>query len=296
MTGSIEEITQNIVEIAQGHAPADAAFLIKRSKQAGTPLLWEEIISIERGGKSRYSTLRSFVNAGGSSIGSWEGPADEKAIKAIASALLQANFLDIANSPIAPGGEEDRWEIAVQDGDAILASAGDPDVLMQLSELDVQLRRIANTLVASGSGSALNIQLVIEQKGAVAEIQVALTNEGNMDFQIQNPFLSSADTLNFLRVEIGAIPVEVPGVTGTEIMYRPLMLPISGTPVAPWDQECVIIKAGQNVLCPFQLKLDLSVHRGHVIQATYSHYGNTQTHADLPLVRGRVFSTETQLT
>jgi hypothetical protein len=288
-------VARVIERIAGGQAPAGTKFCLKQIRRTGTPLLWEEMISIELGGNSHYTTLRSFVNAGGQPIGSWIRPADEGTVRALAEALLQVKFWEIPSTPIAPGGEENRWECSVQDGEVILSVGGDPGIMMKLSPVEVLLRGIANELVASRSGAALNCLLLIQSKGTAAAVQVALVNEGDRDFQIQNPFKRSDGDINFLRVEVGAAPVAVPGVTGSDIAYRPLVIPNIGKFPAPWDRDCVVIKAGEKVICPFKIGIDLAAHRGHFVRAIYSHYGQIAINADLPLVRGRVFSNETPL-
>ncbi|MCP4341878.1 MAG: hypothetical protein GY799_24090 [Desulfobulbaceae bacterium] len=116
-----------------------------------------------------------------------------------------------------------------------------------------------------------------------------------MDFQIRNPFISSNDKINFLQVELGEAPVEVPGVTNASIVYRPLMLPSSEILPEPWGHNNIVLKARTKTICPFQLQIDLLAQRNHFIRATYSHYGNTSNKPDLPLVRGRVFSKELML-
>jgi len=295
LTTTKSSVAEVIERIARGQAPAGTKFCIKQIRRAGTPLLWEETISIELGGKSRYLTLRSFVDAGGWPIGIWEGPADEQTVLALAETLLRVKFWDIPSTSIPPGGEENRWECSVQDGEVFLSVGGDPDIMIKMSPVDVQLRRIANDLIASRSGAVFNCRIFVHRKGTTAEVQVALVNEGRKDFQIQNPLKSSDDGINFLRVEMGAAPVEVPGLTGSDIVYRPLIIPNIGKPPAPWDRDCIVLKAGEKVICPFKLRIDLSAHRGHFVRAIYSHYGNIVAHPDLPLIRGRVFSNETQL-
>ena len=295
MSGSIEHIAHTINQLSIGQAPAGTKCSLKRIRRGGTPLFWEETIFIELGGKVRYLTLRSFVDAGGWPIGIWEGPADEQTVRALAKTLLQVKFWDIPSSSVAPGGEETRWECSVRDGEISLSVGSAPGILMKMSPVDVQFRRIANDLIASHSGAALNCKLCVYPKGTTAEVQVALVNEGNRSFQIQNPLKSSDDGINFLRVEMGAAPVEVPGVTGSDIAYRALNIPNIGEFSAPWDQDCIILKAGEQVICPFKLQIDLSAHRGCFVRAIYSHYGTIGTHADLPLIRGRVLSNEAQL-
>jgi len=196
---------------------------------------------------------------------------------------------------VASGGEENRWECSVREGEICLSAGSGPGILMKMSPVDLQLRQIANDLIASRRGAALNCKLHVNPKGTIAEVQVALVNEGNRDFQIQNPLKGSDESINFLRVELGAAPAEVPGVTGSDIAYKPLNLPNVSRLSAPWDQDCIVLKAGQEVTCPFKLPIDLSAQRGHFIRAIYSHYGTNATHADLPLIRGRVFSKETQI-
>jgi hypothetical protein len=295
MSVSIEQLIENINQIAMGQAPAGTKFCIKQIRQRGTPSLWEETVSIEFSGKSHHSTLRSFIDAGGQPIGIWEGPTAEAAVRALAETLLQVKFWDIPKKPIEPGGEVNRWECYVQNEEMFLSVDANPDIMIKMSPIDEQLRRIANDLIASRSGTALNCRILIQPQGTTAEVQVALVNEGNKDFQIQNSLKCSDGNINFLRVEMGAAPVEIPGVTGSDIAYRPVILPNNERPPVPWDQDCIILKAGENVICPFQLRIDLPAHRGHFVRAIYSHYGNIPAHADLPLVRGRVFSNETQL-
>jgi hypothetical protein len=228
-------------------------------------------------------------------MGHWEKPAAEQTIRSIAETLLQLKFSDIDSTPVAPGGEENKWELAVEDKEVILFTSGDPNTTMKLSALDVQLRRIANNLIASKNGAALNIQLLVKRVDTMAEVQVALINKSNMDFQIQNPFISSNEKINFLQVELGEAPVEVPGVTNAGIVYRPLMLPSSEILPEPWDQDNIVLKAGTKIICPFQLQIDLLAQRNHFLRATYSHYGNTSSNPNLPLVRGRVFTSELKL-
>jgi hypothetical protein len=115
--------------------------------------------------------------------------------------------------------------------------------------------------------------------------------------QISTPhgMTNSNDKVNFLQVELGEAPVEVPGVTNAGIVYRPLMLPSSEILPEPWDQNNIVLKAGTKIICPFQLQIDLLAQRNHFLRATYSHYGNTISNPNLPLVRGRVFTNELKL-
>lgn len=130
-------------------------------------------------------------------MGHWEKPAAEQTIRSIAETLLQLKLCDIDSTPVTPGGEENKWELSVKDGDIVIATGGDPDIMMKLSQLDVQLRHIAK-------------------------------------------------------------------------------------------------KPGRKI-CPFQLQIDLLAQRNHFLRATYSHYGNTSSNPNLPLVRGRVFTNELKL-
>lgn len=291
----MQQVIQDLTRVSTGEAPAGTKCSLTRIRRGGTPLLWEETISIELGGKAHYSSLRSFVDAAGWPIGIWETPANEQTVRALARTLLEVKFWDIPIPPVAPGGEENRWECSVGNGVISLSADDGPGILMKMAKVDLLFRRIANDLIASRSGAALNCKLHISHRGTTAEVEVALVNEGNMDFQIQNPLKSPDVRNNFLRVEIGAVPAEVPGVTGSEIAYKPLDFPDTGKPSAPWDQDCIILKAGQEVIWPFKLPIDLSARRGQFVRAIYSHYGTTRTHAGLPLVRGRVLSSETQL-
>jgi hypothetical protein len=282
-------------QIAKGEAPGGTKFGMKRIRRGGTPLFWEETISIELGGKVGYSSVRSFVDAADWPIGVWEGPAEDHTIRALAQSLLQTKFWDIPSGATASGGEENRWECTLNDGKITLSVGSGSGVLMTMSPVDTQFRRIANDLIASRRGSALKCELTIQQEGITGWAQVALVNEGSKDFQIQNPFKGADDKINFLRVEVGAAPEETPGVTGSDILYKPLANPDMGKPSSPWDQDCIVLKAGEKILCPFQVRIDLRSHRGHYVRAIYSHYGSTAVYPDLTLVRGRAFSKEIRL-
>ena len=126
---------------------------------------------------------------------------------------------------------------------------------------------------------------------------LALNRKGKRDCVIQNPFIlakANAKT-DFIRVEVGAPPVREPGVTGSGIQYIPLPMPQPAKLVAPWNEEYVILHAGEGIICPQKMNVDLSIYRGYFIRAVYSHYGIPATTHDLPLVRGRVFSHVLQL-
>jgi len=291
-------VTEVLKLIARGQAPKGTKFAIKHSRRAGTPLLWEEVISIELDGNMHYSTLRSFVDAGGSPIGFWAGASDPGTVQALAETLLQVKFRDIPSTPIMPGGEANSWEVMIQDEKIVITTGDDPDIMMELSPVDVLLRRTANQLVSSHNGAALKLQLFTEIKGKTATVQVAFINDGDKDLQIQNPLIQADHDKTFLQIEIGVPPVEVAGITGADIKYQPLSLPSIKNPPAPWDKPYIALKAGEQIVCPLQLPIDLPTHLGHFIKATYANYApneNSTASSSLPLIRGQVFSLENKL-
>ena len=134
MSEPMQQVIQDLTRVSTGEAPAGTKCSLTRIRRGGTPLLWEETISIELGGKAHYSSLRSFVDAAGWPIGIWETPANEQTVRALARTLLEVKFWDIPIPPVAPGGEENRWECSVGNGVISLSADDGPGILMKMAK------------------------------------------------------------------------------------------------------------------------------------------------------------------
>ena len=294
-----QESIDNILQrISTGAAP-DVEFAVEWARSYERPLLWEERILIRQGHHQSYSTIRSFVDAAGAPIGKWETQTDPRAVQPLARELLYARIWELTSPPTESGGERNIWSyrIGEYDGALSISSASD-EMSLKISEVDIQMRSIANSLVASKSGASVLCHLnLIDSSAHWVYAQITLVNEGRRDCVIQNPLiLSKANAkTDFIRVEVGPPPVREPGVTGSGIQYIPLPMPQPAKLVAPWNEEYVILHAGEGIICPQKMNVDLSIYRGYFIRAVYSHYGIPATTHDLPLVRGRVFSHVLQL-
>jgi len=293
MSMAQEDIDNILQRISTGAGPV-VEFAVEWSRSYGRPLLWEERISIRQGHHQSYSTIRSFVDAAGAPMGKWETQSDPRAVQSLARELLYARIWELTSPPTESGGEKNIWSyrIGEYDGALSIPSTSD-DMLLKISEVDIQMRSIANSLVASKSGASVLCHLnLIESSENWVYAQITVVNEGRRDCVIQNPFiLSKANAkTDFIRVEVGPPPVKEPGVTSSGIQYIPLPMPQPAKLVTPWNEEYVILHAGESIACPQKVDINLSTYRGYFIRAVYSHYGIPAVPHELPLVRGRVFS------
>jgi hypothetical protein len=292
MSTAQEDMDNILQRISAGAAP-DVEFAVEWSRSYGRPLLWEERISIRQGHHQSYSTLRNFVDAGGAPIGKWETQTDPRAVQSLARELLYARIWELTSPSTESGGEKNIWSYRIGEYDGALSIPSTSDMLLTMSDVDIQMRSVANTLVASKSGASVLCHLnLIEPSENWVYAQIAMVNEGKWDCVIQNPFiLSKANAkTDFIRVEVGAPPVREPGVTSSGIQYIPLPMPEPAKLVTPWNEEYVILHAGEGITCPQKVNVNLSTYRGYFIRAVYSHYGTPAVPHELPLVRGRVFS------
>jgi len=288
------QIAEALKRVATGSGAAEK-FSVARARSAGEPILWQEKISLALGGQAGYSTLRSFVDAGGVPIGVWDAPAEGAVVQAVATALLESKFWELGAEPMAPGAEVTTWSCATRDGDFALSANEGADLFMQMARVDLELRRSANSLVASGNGAALSCGLELANTGRVTVARISLANEGRRDCQIQNPLKGEAGPNAFLRLELGPLPRAEHGVTGPDVAFAPLPLPEIKELVAPWDQPVLVLRAGEKLACPFKHDIATSDYEGHYVRAVYSHYGTAILKPELPRIRGRVFSVERQL-
>lgn len=297
MSMAQESIDNILQRISTGAAP-DVEFTVDWSRSYGRPKLWDERISIRQGHQQSYSTIRSFVDAAGAPIGRWETQADPRAVQSLARELLYSRLWELTSPPADSGGERNIWNYNIGDYEGTLSLMSTSEMLVTMSDVDIQMRNIANSLVALKSGASVLCNLkLIEPSENWIYAQVTMVNEGKLDCVIQNPFtlLKSNPNTVFIRAEVGAPPVREPGTTSPGIQYVPLPMPEPAKLVTPWNEEYIILHSGESITCPQKVYVDLSTYRGHFIRAVYSHYGTPAVPHDLPLVRGRVFSHVLQL-
>ncbi|MEW6602221.1 MAG: hypothetical protein AB1499_14705, partial [Nitrospirota bacterium] len=213
--------------------------------------------------------------------------------QSLARALLYSRMWELPSPPGGSGGEQYNWYYWVGEYDGTLSVPSGSEMLITLSEVDLQMRNIANMLVAAKSGASVLCHLeLVEQSGNWIYARISMMNEGKKDCVIQNPFiLSKANPkTDFIRIEAALPPVSEPGVTTSGFQYMPLPMPDPGKLAAPWDEEYVILRAGESIGCPQKISINLSTYRGYFVRAVYSHYGMPAAAPDLPLVRGCAFS------
>ena len=292
MNADHEAIAETLQRIAGGLGPDDR-LIMERFQTAGTPSYWEEEITIEHNGRQRYLRVRSPVDEGGASIGLWESPADPRAVRAIANALYKTQIWNLSDAPVEPGEELITWRYVADDEEGTLSVPAGSPILSTLSNLDLQLRRLANLLVGTGNGAALECELILGRPidGAISA-GIALVNHGKQDCLVQNPLMPSRRESDYIRIEAGAAPAEAPGVTGLGIRYVPLPMPRPEVLSPPWDQELVPLKANSRVNWPVTVPLRIASLQGNFARAVYSHYGTATGTPELPVVRGRAFSIE----
>jgi hypothetical protein len=268
-------------------------FFIQRERSKAN--LFNEVIRVEQGGNQFYSTIRSPVSAGGFPIGIWEAPAEQQSLKALAKRLYGCRIWEISDEPLVSGGEVHALRIEIDRHRVGIVIRGGSPILMKISPLDVELRRIANTLIASKNGRSLRCELRLSQPlGGWVNAQIILINDGNKSCILQNPLATGISDLDFLRIEVGPPPISQPGVTCEGIRYEPLAMPESRDFAPPWDKEEFVLDAGQRIAYPDQLPINASKYKRYFIRAAYSHYGNSAVR-DIPIIRGCVFSEEIQL-
>jgi hypothetical protein len=274
---------------------ADDRILLERYTRAGEPIYWEEHITIEHGALQRYVRIRSAADEGGAPIGIWQSATDAKAVQTIAHAHYVSQAWTLASSNIAPGEEVITWRYVINDETWQLSAVAGSPLLITLGNVDQAFRRVANVLVASGSGAAVVSELLVERlSDGVWNASIALINRGKQDCFLQNPLIAKGSD-DYLRIEVGSVPSDPPGTTGLGIQYEPLAMRVTEPLPERWKEPLLMLKAGERLICPVQNELRSAALRGYFARAVYSHYGNPLVKLALPVVRGRVFSTEQRL-
>lgn len=282
--------------LAAGVGPG-AVFAVERSQVAGSPSLWEDVISLESGGEQRYLRVRSQADEGGAPIGRWAAPAPAARATALAAALREAAIWTLQSEAIAPGEEVITWRWVTEVGvGEVTVPAGSP-VLTRLAPLDLEFRRVANELVQAHGGVELTCQVsLVEQAGNEGSSGTMwLVNEGDRDCLVANPLIRTGRGSDFCRLELGHLPEEQPGVTGQGITYAAMPMPGLKSLPPPWDNPYLVLRAGDFLECPVSTPLRTPGSGRHFLRAVYSRYGDEVEIGGMPVVRGRAFSEEHEL-
>ncbi len=292
----------------QGHADAlgrlaaglsaDSIFAVERSQVAGTPALWDEMITLQAGGEQRFLRVRSSADEGGAPIGRWWSPAPAARAQSLAKALHDAAIWTLQSAPVAPGEELITWRWVTAAGVGRLSVTAGSPLLIQLTKLDLEFRRVANELVNGHLGAELTCQVSLAEpdtEGGATDGSVWLVNEGSHDCLVANPLLRTGRGSDFFRLELGHLDQEEPGVTGLGIQYSAMPMPRMDAPPPPWDNPYLLLRAGDFLECPVGVPLNPPGQGRHFLRAVYSRYGDDSVIGGVPVVRGRAFSEEHEL-
>ena len=290
-------ISEALARLAGGVGERDI-FAVERSQRAGSPALWEEVISLHSGrqGEQRYLRVRSQADEGGAPIGLWWGPATTKRATALAAALHDAAIWTMPDEAVAPGEEMITWRWVTAAGVGSLSVPGGSPCLNRLRQLDLELRRVANALTRNHGGVELTCQVsLLDKEEGEAAACIWLVNEGDHDGLVENPLLPSRRGSDFCRLEMGHLPDETEGVTSLGIRYSALPRPRQDSLPPPWNSSHLLLRAGDFLECPFSIPLHPQGSGRRFLRAVYSCYGDDRVIGNLPVVRGRAFSEEHEL-
>jgi len=264
---------------------------------AGEPVLWEETIAFERGGFQTFSRIRSPVDEGGAAIGTWSMPADDWQTQPLAAALCQVDFWNHkSEADLMPGMNIVNWSCVTREGTLDLMAAGTSPLVQQLAPLDLELRRLANDLENSHQGASLRVTLDVQQVGRNLAVRVGLVNDGNSPCIVINPFSIEETDLDYFRLESALMVPEEPGVTGygADFQAAPWDLP-GGGQADFWQDTYLLVSPGRPLVMP-EATLGPLVPGSYLLRAVYSNYGLLRSIAGVPVIRGRAFSNEAELT
>jgi hypothetical protein len=286
-------ISDALERLSRGVGARDI-FAVERTQRAGSPALWEEVISLHAGGQQRYLRVRSQADEGGAPIGRWWAPAPAGRATALATALRDAAIWTLSDEPVAPGEEIITWRWVTGAGVGKLSVPAGSPTLRQLAPLDLELRRVANALTRGHGGVELTCQVSIldQAEAGLGTANIWLVNDGDQDCLVENPLRASARGSDFCRLELGHLPEEEEGVTGLGIRYGALAMPTLSSLPPPWDSSHLMLRAGDFLECPLAVPLRPPLSGRHFLRAVYSRYGTDDEIGGVPVVRGRAFSEE----
>lgn len=285
----INERLTRLIQTGQGN------FSLERYQASGEPIFWEENIQIDASGKQSCKRLRSAVDQGGEAIGHWLAAAEPEYVQLLAQELLRLNFWQLEDESIEPGEEAIQWKCRLGKAQKSLLVAADGDMLMPLSNLDLIMRRIANSLRDKQQGGMLITELALETQGTErAFLNLAISNPGQSSAYVGNPVLGNGAN-DFLSIELGQATPSRAGVTDIGVLYQRYPVPTLKQTPAPWEQPYIELQPGTRLIWPEKIPLDLKNFHGFFIRASYSYYSDVPLQHNMQVVRGRAYSNELQL-
>jgi len=280
-------------------APRPNDFLaVGRGQTAGEPIFWQESIAFARGLTQSYSRTRSGADEGGAPIGTWTTAAEEWRVQTLARVLSEvAIWSRESDRDLAPGMEIVNWTCVTDDGVFDLFVASSSPLLQAFMPVDLELRRLANFVEESRQGASLRVVLQVQMSGTHISVQTGFINDGNRPCLIINPFLYEQTDQNFFRLECAAQPEEQPGVTGYGAEFQAQPVEWLPEPVPdPWADEYLLLLPQRLLVLPVSPPVGPFEPGAYMLRAVYSNYRFLDIIAGVPVIRGRVFSNEVEIT
>lgn len=294
MSNAKAQIAQTLSRLASTPGTTDF-FAVQRVQVAGEPTGWRDEITFERGQFQTYARNRSAADEGGPPIGVWRAPAEDWRTQAIADALCRARIWSLeSDAEIEPGKEVVNWTCVTSQGVLDLCAPTSSPLLRALMPVDVELRRIANTLEEQRTGAQMRTALRAQLRGTSAVLTLAFGNDGTRRYILPNPLRFAGSAENYFRVEIAPMPQELPNETGYGAVFEPvqLKLPAPEALGEPWQDEYFLIGPGERVVLPSTPVIGPLKPGSYLLRAVYSNYGLLGAIAGVPVIRGRSFSNE----
>lgn len=298
MSNTRTAIAQTLARLAATPG-ADDFFALQRVQVAGEPTGWRDEIAFERGQFQSYARNRSAADEGGAAIGVWRAPAEESRTQRLADALCRVRAWNCeSDAGIEPGQEVVNWTCVTAQGILDLSAATSSALMRAFMPVDLELRRIANTLEEARAGAQMRTGLRVQMRGASGAVMLAFGNDGTRRYILPNPLrFSGGSEENYFRLELAPMPEERPGETGygAEFQSVPLALSPAGAAADPWQDEYFVIGPGERVVLPSTPVLGPLAPGAYLLRAVYSYYGLLTGIAGVPVIRGRSFSNEVEI-
>jgi len=294
MPSAKENIAHTLSRLASTPGTNDF-FAVQRVQSAGEPTGWRDEIGFERGQWQTYARNRSSADEGGAPIGVWRAPAEDWRTQAIADALCRARVWSYdSDAKIEPGTEVVNWTCVTSQGVLDLSAASSSPLLRALMPLDLELRRIANTLEESRAGAQMRTGLRAQAKGNSVVLNLAFGNDGMRRYILINPSRFAGSEESYFRVEIAPMPEEQPNETGYGAVFQPVPLELAppGMLQEPWQDDYFVIGPGERLVLPAAPVIGPLQPGAYLVRAVYSNYGLLGSIAGVPVIRGRSFSNE----
>jgi hypothetical protein len=191
-----------------------------------------------------------------------------------------------------------NWTCVTSQGVLDLAAASSSPLLRALIPVDLELRRIANTLEESRAGAQMRTGMRAQVRGNSVALSLAFGNDGTRRLLLVNPLRFAGSEENYFRVEIAPLPEELPNETGYGAVFKPVPLQLvpPGIAADPWQDDYFVIGPGDRVLLPTTPLAGPLPPGSYLVRAVYSNYGLLGSIAGVPVIRGRSFSNEVVVT